>query len=65
MRIRWHFRNEPPDTFSEIPAFGPTSSWKQPTRYPNLELFLSSVGDDLSKDIEIPLRHSNLSSEEW
>ena len=43
MRIKWHFRNEPSDNFSEIPAFPPKSSWKPPTGHPNLEVFLSSA----------------------
>ena len=30
-----------------------------------MEVFLSSVEQELFKDIEIPLRYSNLSSEEW
>ena len=63
MRIKRLFRNEPSD--SEIPLFRPKSSWKPPTRHPNLEVFLSSVEQELFKDIEIPLRYSNLSSEEW
>ena len=65
MRIKWHFRNEPLYNFSKIPTFGPKSSWKPSSGHPNLEVFLSSVEQELFKDIEIPLRYSNLSSEEW
>ena len=35
MRIKWHFRNESSDNFSEIPAFSPKSSWKPPLGHPN------------------------------
>ena len=56
-------QNEPSD--SELPAFWPKSSWKPPTRHRNLEVFLSSVEQELFKVTEIPLRYSNLSSEEW
>ena len=62
IRIKRLFWNEPSD--SEIPAFRPKSSWKPSTRHPNLEVFLSSVEQELFKVIEIPLRYSNLSSEE-
>ena len=65
MRIKWHFRNEPSDNFNEIPTFRPESPWKPPTGHPNLEVFLSSVEQELFKDIEIPLKYSNLSNEEW
>ena len=43
MRIKWHFRNEPSENFSTIPAFRSKSSWKPPTGHPNLEVSLSSV----------------------
>ena len=65
MRMRWLFRNEPSNNFSEIPVFRSKSSWKAPTGHPVLEVFLSSVEQELFKVIEIPLRYSNLSSEEW
>ena len=38
---------------------------KPPARHSNLEVFLSSVEQELFKDIKIPLRYSNLNSEEW
>ena len=62
MQIKRLFRNKPSD--SEIPVFRPKSSRKPLTRHPNLEVFLSSVEQELFKDIDIPLRCSNLSSEE-
>ena len=64
MRIKWHFRNELSENFSEIPSFRPKSSWKPPKGNPNLEMFLSKVEQDLFKTIETP-RYSNLSSDEW
>ena len=65
MRIKWHFRNEHSDNFSEIPAFRPKSSWKLPTGHANLEGFREVFNKNLFKELEIPLRYSNLSSEEW
>ena len=65
MRIKWHFRNEPSENFSEIPSFRPKSYWKPPKGNPNLEMFLSKVEQDLFKTIETPTRYSNLSSDEW
>ena len=65
MRIKWHFRNDLLEDFSQIPAFRSKSAWKPPTRHPNLEVFLSCVEQELFKDIETPLRYSNLTSEEW
>ena len=65
MRIKWHFRNEPPESFSTIPAFRSKLSWKPPTGHPNLEVFLSSVEKELFEDIGTSSRYSNLSTEEW
>ena len=64
MRIKWHFRNEPSEKFSTMPAFRSKSSWKPPTGHPNLEVFLSSVQKELFEDIGTSLRYSNLSTEE-
>ena len=65
MRIKWHFRNEPSDNFSERPAFSPKPSWKPPLRHPNLEVFLSQVENELFEKTKEPTRYSNLSQEEW
>ena len=65
MRIKWHFRNEPSPTFSEIPSFTPKSSWKLPRGYPNLEVFLSQIKHEIFKTCEKPLRYSNLSRDKW
>ena len=47
MWIKWHFRKEPSDNFSEIPLFLLKSSWKPPTGHPNWEAFLSSIEQEL------------------
>ena len=60
MRIKWHFRNEPSEHFSTIPACRSKSSWKPPTGHPNLKVFLSSVEKELFGDIGTSLRYSNL-----
>ena len=65
MRIKWHFRNEPSESFSNIPAFRSKLSWKPPTGHPKLEVFLSSVKKELFEVIGTSLRYSNLSTEEW
>ena len=65
MRIKWHFRNEPSENFSTIPAFRSKTSWKPPTDHANLEVFLSGVEKELFEDIGTSLRYSNLSIEEW
>ena len=41
MRIRWYFRNEISENFSEVPAFSSKSSWNLPQGHPNLEVYLS------------------------
>ena len=47
MRIKWHFRNEPTQEFSNIPAFAPKSSWNPPEGHPNIEVFLSQIEHEL------------------
>ena len=65
MRIKWHFRNEPTQDFSQKPAFYTKSSWNPPKGDPNLDYFLGRVEEELFTVIERPVRHSNLSQEEW
>ena len=65
MRIKWHFRNEPSDNFSERPTFLPKSSWKPPLGHPNLEVFLGQVVNELFEITKEPTCYSNLSQEEW
>ena len=47
MRLKWHFRNEPSENFSETPAFKPKSTWKPPNGHACLEVFLSQVEKEL------------------
>ena len=61
MKIKWHFRNEPSDNFSERPAFSPKSSSKPPLGHPNLAVFLSQLFE-ITKE---PPCYFNLSQEEW
>ena len=65
MRIKWHFRNEISEDFSEVPAFSPKSSWNPPQGHPNLEVYLSQVENELFSIADKPIRYSNLSKEEW
>ena len=65
MRIKWYFRNEISENFSEVPAISPKSSWKPPQGHPNLEVYLSQVENELFRIVDEPIRYSNLSKEEW
>ena len=40
MCIKWNFRNEPSEDFSDKPAFRLNSSWKPSPGHPGLELYL-------------------------
>ena len=65
MRCKWHFHNEVSETFSEIPAFRPKSSWLPPKGHASLEIFLSQLEKELfTDDLDEPSQ-SNLSPEEW
>ena len=65
MRCKWHFRNEVSETFSEILAFRPKSSWLPPKGHASLEIFLSQLEKELfTDDLDEPSQ-SNLSPEEW
>ena len=65
MRIKWYFRNEISEDFSEVPAFSPKSSWKPPQGYPNLEVYLSQVENELFSIVDEPIRYFKISKEEW
>ena len=39
VRVKWYFRNEISEKFSEVPAFSPKSSWNTPKGHPNLEVY--------------------------
>ena len=58
---RMGVQNEPSESFSNKPAFSPKSNWKPPEGYPNLEVFLSQIENELFKTVETPLSYSNLS----
>ena len=65
IRIKWNFQNEPSLDFSQTPAFRVKFSWKPPKGFPNLEVFLRKIKEELFKVIETPLNYSNLIKEEW
>ena len=67
MHIRWNFREQSSEDFSDKPAFRSKSNWKPPPGHPGLELFLSQLEKEifnglLNDSISIP---SNMSKEEW
>ena len=43
MRYKWHFCNEVFETFGEIPAFRPKSSWLPPKGHAKLKIFLCQL----------------------
>ena len=65
MRLKWHFRNEPSENFSETPAFKPKSTWKPPNGHACLEVFLSQVEKELLSASKGPFVGGNFSKEEW
>ena len=65
MRIKWYFRNEISENFSEVPAISPKSPWKPPQGHPNLEVYLSQVENELFRIVDEPIRYSNLSKLKW
>ena len=65
MRAKWFFRNETTPQFSEVTASSPKSCRKLPKRYPNLEVFLSQLENDIFKMTFGNLKHSKISKEEW
>ena len=67
MPIRWNFRDQPSEDFSDKPTFRPKSNWKPPPGHPGLEPFLSQLEKEifnglLNDSISLP---SNMSKEEW
>ena len=64
MTVKWNFRNEPSQGFSETPAFKVKSSWKPPNGHSIIEVFLSKNEEELFKIIETPLNYSHLTKEE-
>ena len=43
MRCKWFFHNEPPENFSEAPAFLIKLNWNPPKGHPAIEIFLSKL----------------------
>ena len=52
MRIKWNFKKEPIDGFSESPSFEVKSNWKHPLEYPNLGVFLCNTAQKLKFSIK-------------
>ena len=65
MRTKWHFRNEPTPEFSRTPVFSPKPSWKPLMDHPNVKVFLGQIEHEIFKEVQSPLRYSNLFKEEW
>ena len=65
MPIKWHFRNEPTQDFSDKPAFSAKSTWNPPKGHPNIEVFLSQIEHELFQISDKCLHYSNLTKEEW
>ena len=63
--LKWNFRNEPTNNFSEIPAFSPKSGRKSPKGHASLEVFLSCVEKEFFSDEMNDFTQSNLSGDEW
>ena len=53
MRCKWHFRNEVSETFTEISAFRPKSSWLPPKGDASLEIFLSQLEKDKGSSVVV------------
>ena len=47
MQIKWHFRNELSQNFSETPSFRPKLCWEPLKGNPNSEMFLNKGAQDL------------------
>ena len=67
MRIRWNFRDQSSEEFSDKTAFRPKSNWKPPPSHPGLELFLIQLEKEIFNDLlnDSMSIKSNMSKEEW
>ena len=65
MRLKWYFRNEATEEFSETPSFRGKSSWKPQQGNAILELLLSQIERELFEIPKNRLGYSNFSKEEW
>ena len=64
MRLKWYFRNETTEDFSETPSLRCKSSWKPLQGNTSLELFLSQIGRELFEIPKKRLGYSNFSKKE-
>ena len=68
MCIRWNFREQPSEDFSNKPAFHSKSNWSNSSPgHPGLERFLSQLEKDIFNgllDVSMTVQ-SNMSKEEW
>ena len=65
MKCKWHFRDEPSEEFSEVPAFRPKSTWKPPAGGPCVELISNKVEHELFSFLPGKPQSYNLTKEEW
>ena len=63
--LKWYFRNEATEDFSETPSFRCKSSWKLSQGNASLESFLSQIGRELFEITKQRLGYSNFSKKEW
>ena len=45
--IKWYFRNDISENYSEKPGFTPKSKWKPPKGHSRLEVFLNQIEKEL------------------
>ena len=60
--IKWYFRNDISENYSEKPGFTPKSKWKPPKGHSRLEVFLNQIEKELGF---LNLLYANFSKEEW
>ena len=65
MRPKLYFSDKPTPFFSEQPSFSSKSFWSPPVGYPNLEVFLSQIEQELFRIPDKSRTYSNLTKEEW
>ena len=65
MRMKWYFRNDISENFSEKPTFTPKSKCKPPKGHSGWEVFLNQIEKELFKLVVSLLNYSNFSNEEW
>ena len=65
MRCKSFFRDEPSPNFSDVPVFWPKSNWKSPYGHPCVEMFLSTLENELFSFLPSKPQAYNLIKEEW